>query len=139
MNARIHWHHGLRFSGLSEGPVQVPLQGGSVEPEQREGFLPLQLMLLALAGCTGMDVISILEKKRQRVTEFSVEVEATQANEHPRVFTSIAVKFLVTGHEISEKAVARAIELSSERYCPSTAMLRQAVPIEQSYQILEAD
>lgn len=139
MKASIQWHEDLRFTGLNDEGVQVPMQGGADESGQREGFLPLELMLLALIGCTGMDVISILQKKRQQVTDFGLEVEATQADDHPRVFTSITVIFHVTGHDISEKAVARAIELSSERYCPSTAMLRQAVAIEQSYQIGQAE
>lgn len=138
MQAKIQWHTGLRFTGYGDGASQVFLQGGGVDPDQREGFLPLQMMLLALAGCTGMDVISILEKKRQDVTDFSVEVAAAQAEEHPRVFTQITVRFLVTGRDVSEQAVARAIELSSERYCPSTAMLRQAVPIDQSFEIRQA-
>lgn len=139
MQAKVTWHEDLRFTGQSEGPVTLPLHGGELEPEDREGFAPLQLMLLGLASCTGMDVISILQKKRQQITDFEVRVEASRADTHPRVFTSLMVEYHVTGHEVDRTAVERSIELSEEKYCPSIAMLRQVAPLEHTYQIHEAD
>ena len=94
-------------------------------------------MAVSLAGCTGMDVISILKKKRQTVTDFEVRVDADRASEHPKVFTSAIIDYRVTGHDVDEKAVVRAIQLSAERYCPANAMLRQAFPIKFRYQIFE--
>ena len=85
-----------------------------------------------------MDIISILQKKRQEVTDFRVNVYADRAKEHPRVFTHIKIEYLVTGHAVEESAVVRAIKLSAERYCPAQGMISQNVPIELEYQIFEA-
>jgi putative redox protein len=85
-----------------------------------------------------MDTISILQKKRQDITNFEVKVDAERAAEHPRVFTHIKIEYQVTGHGVDEDAVLRAIELSARRYCPAQGMLSQIVPIELHYQIFEA-
>jgi putative redox protein len=96
-------------------------------------------MALSLAGCTGMDVISILRKKRQDITVFTVEVEYQRAEEHPRVMTGAEIHYRVAGNEVSEKALLRAIELSAVRYCPAQAMLSGILPIQLSYAIYEGD
>jgi putative redox protein len=97
----------------------------------------LELMALSMAGCTAMDVISILRKKRQDVTGFEVRVDAPRADEHPKVFTRATIAYLVTGHNVDEKAVVRAIELTAKNYCPAQAMLGKVMPIDLSYQIFE--
>jgi putative redox protein len=102
-----------------------------------DGFRPLELMAVSLAGCTAMDVISILRKKQQQVTAFDVEVHAEQAEEHPRVFTRAAVTYLVTGRGVDEAAVLRAIELSATKYCPAQGMLGKVFPMELLYEIYE--
>jgi putative redox protein len=99
----------------------------------------MELMALSMAGCTAMDVISILRKKRQNVTGFEVRVDAPRADEHPKVFTSATIEYLVSGHDVDENAVRRAIELTSERYCPAQAMLGQVMPIDLRYQIFEEE
>ena len=104
-----------------------------------DGFRPLELLLVGLAGCTAMDVISILRKKRQEVTDFEVTAEADRADEHPKVYTHIRLIYHVTGKNISEAAVQRAIELSETRYCPAHAMLSHSVTIECSYSIQETE
>ncbi len=96
---------------------------------------PMEFLLAGLGGCTAMDVISILRKKRQDVTDYRLEVTGERATEHPKVYTSIAVKHVVTGRNISEEAVRHAIDLSVEKYCSAHAMLSKAVPIETSYEI----
>ena len=93
---------------------------------------------MSLAGCTGMDVISILRKKRQDVTNFEVKVHADQADSHPHVFTAVIVEYIVTGNNIDPKAVERAIDLSENAYCPAQAMLVKAVPIKHTYTIVAA-
>jgi putative redox protein len=97
----------------------------------------MELVLLGLAGCTAMDVISILRKKRQHVTGFEVEAHAERADEHPKVFTSILVKFLIEGINVDPEAVRRSIELSETRYCPVQAMLAPGVHIRNEYEIVE--
>ncbi len=89
----------------------------------------MELIAIGLAGCTGMDVISILSKKKQKVTRFEVQVHAEKSTEHPKVFTRIEVEYIVEGEEIDRIAVERAVELSVTKYCPAQAMLMKAVPI----------
>jgi len=96
---------------------------------------PMELVLIALGGCTGSDVVSILEKKRQRVTGYEIEVRAERRAEHPRIYTSIEVVHRLRGHNIDPKAVAHAIELSDTKYCSVSAMLSAAAKITTRYEI----
>ena len=138
MNATVNWHKGLTFTGEADSGFEVPLGGSSSAGGDDDGFRPMELIATGLAGCTAMDTISILQKKRQDVTAFEVNVSAERAEEHPRVFTQISIEYLVTGHAVDEKALLRAIQLSAERYCPAQGMLSQVVPIDLAYQIFEA-
>jgi putative redox protein len=98
---------------------------------------PLELLLIALGGCTAVDVVSILKKKRERVTGYRVEVRGTRREEHPRAFTRMELRHIVRGHNVSEKSVASAIELSETKYCSVAATLRPGVEIVTSYEIIE--
>ena len=98
---------------------------------------PMELLLIALGGCTAVDVVSILKKKRERVTGYRVEVRGTRRDEHPRAFTRIEVRHVVTGHELSERAVAQAVSLSEEKYCSVAATLRPAAEIVSTFEIVE--
>ncbi len=135
MQASVTWDHGLSFSGTAETGFSVPLGAEESVGGDEDGFRPLELMLVSLAGCTAMDVISILSKKRQEVTGFDVRVDAERAETHPRVFTAITVTYTVRGRNIDPAAVARAIELSETRYCPAQAMLGASVPIRHTVEI----
>lgn len=99
---------------------------------------PLELVLIGLGGCTSMDVLSILTKKRVKLDDYEVELEADRAEEHPKTFQNIRVKFIFFGDEIKEKDVARAIELSEEKYCAVAAMLRDHTTIQTSFEIRPA-
>ena len=138
MNTKVTWNKGLTFTGESETGFTLPLDASSAVGGDDDGFRPMELIATGLAGCTAMDTISILQKKRQEVTAFEVYVSADQAEDHPRVFTHIRLEYQITGHDIDEKAVLRAIQLSAERYCPAQGMLSQVVPIELVYEIYEA-
>jgi putative redox protein len=98
---------------------------------------PVELVLIALGGCTGADVVGILEKKRQRVTGYEIEVRGDRRAEHPRIYTRIEVVHKIRGHKVDPKAVAHAIELSETKYCSVSAMLTPAVTIETRYEITE--
>jgi len=98
----------------------------------------MELVLMALAGCTGMDVISILRKKRQDVTGYEINVRGVRAETHPMVYTHITVEHVVTGHRVDPAAVARAVELSETKYCSVSGMLRKAAQIESTYRVVEA-
>jgi putative redox protein len=99
---------------------------------------PMELLLIALGSCTAVDVISILKKKRQQVTDYRVEVSGARREEHPHSYTRLDVKHIVRGHAVSAQAVARAIELSDTKYCSVAATLRCA-EIVTSYEIVEED
>lgn len=137
MQATVTWDHGLTFSGSADTGFTVPLGAERSVGGDEDGFRPLELMLVSLAGCTAMDVMSILAKKRQDVTGFHVQADAERAEEHPRVYTAITVRYTVRGRNIDPAAVKRAIELSETRYCPAQAMLAKAVPIQHVYTIEE--
>jgi putative redox protein len=137
MNAKVVWKSGLSFNGTADTGFVVPLGASADVGGDEDGFRPMELFATGLAGCTAMDTISILQKKRQEITAFEVQVDADQAQEHPRVFTHIKIEYLITGHAIDEEAVLRAIQLSAERYCPAQGMLSQIVPIDLEYQIFE--
>jgi len=126
------------FTGYSSNGYSVPLDTNRASGGHDAGFSPMELLLTALGGCTGMDVISILRKKRQHVTGLEVQVEGVRADEHPRVYTEIWVKFIVTGHHVDPAAVERAIELSRDKYCGVSATLRHTASFHYSYEILEA-
>lgn len=98
---------------------------------------PMELLLLALGSCTAVDVVSILRKKRERVTDYRVEVRGERREEHPRAFTRMEVRHVVRGHGVSERAVAQAIELSEAKYCSVAGTLRPGVEIVTSYEIIE--
>jgi putative redox protein len=105
--------------------------------ERASAATPAELLLIALGGCTAVDVVSILKKKRERVTDYRVEVRGTRREEHPRAFTRMEVRHVVRGHNVSEKSVASAIELSETKYCSVAATLRAGVEIVTSYEIIE--
>jgi len=137
MQAKVTWKENMSFTGTADSGFTVRLDAKKEVGGEGSGFIPMELMALSLAGCTAMDVISILRKKRQDVTDFEVRVDAPRAQEHPKVFTRATIEYLVTGHNIEEAAVVRAIELSKESYCPAHAMLGKVIPIDLHYQIFE--
>lgn len=139
MNAKVTWQQGMSFQGSADTGFMVPLGASKDVGGQEDGFRPMELIATGLAGCTAMDVVSILRKKRQDVSAFEVVVHADRATEHPKVFTKAVIEYHVTGRAIDEAAVRRAIELSAERYCPAQAMLSGVFPIDLVYHIYEGD
>lgn len=121
------------FVGISpSGHAQV-LETNST---RNAAATPMELLLLALGACTGVDVISILKKKRQRVTDYRIEVTGERRDDHPRAYTKLFVKHIVHGRDVSEQAVARAVELSETKYCSVAATLRGSAEIVTSYEII---
>lgn len=137
MNASVIWRQGLSFTGSAGSGFKVPLGADPEVGGSSDGFEPLELMAVSLAGCTAMDVISILRKKQQVVTAFEVRVTTDRAAEFPKVFTHAVITYLVTGTEVDETALRRAIDLSATKYCPAQAMLGKVFPIDLVYEIYE--
>lgn len=122
------------FVGISPSGHAQAIESNS---ERHAAATPMELLLLALGSCTGVDVISILKKKRQRVTDYRIEVSGERRAEHPRAYTRLFVKHIVRGQGVSEQAVAQAIELSDQKYCSVAATLRGTAQIVTSYEIIE--
>jgi putative redox protein len=138
MDVKVTWQGRMTFKGEGESQFTVPLGTDPKVGGDNDGFRPMELLALGLAGCTAMDVISILAKKRQDVTDFEVKVQAGRASEHPKVFTNAVIEYHITGHDLDEAAILRAIELSATRYCPAQAMFVQIMPVELKYFIYSA-
>jgi putative redox protein len=130
MEAKVVWKQKMSFDGTADTGFIVPLGASDVAGGDCDGFRPVELLAVGLAGCTAMDVVSILEKKKQVIESFEVRVHADRAEQHPKVFTHILMEYILTGNEISREAVERAVELSTKKYCPAHAMLGKVVPIE---------
>lgn len=122
------------FIGISPGGHAQVIETNS---KRGSAATPMEMLLLALGGCTAVDVVSILKKKRERVTGYRVEVSGTRRDEHPRAFTRMEVRHVVTGKGVSEKSVAQAVELSETKYCSVAATLRPGVEIVTTYEIIE--
>ncbi|MGL4932445.1 MAG: OsmC family protein [Aeromonas sp.] len=134
MKAKVSWVEGMKLVGESESGHQVIRDGAN----PGEGASPMELILLAVGGCSSVDVVSILEKARQTVTACHVELQGERAQDVPRVFETINLHFVVTGKGIAEKQVARAVALSMEKYCSVSLMLEKSVKITHSYQVVES-
>ncbi len=130
MDAKVIWKKRMSFEGTSDSGFTVPLGTVPAVGGDDDGFRPLELIAIGLAGCTAMDVVSILTKKRQEIESFEVLVHAKRAEEHPKVFTHIVIEYIISGKDISEDAVKRAVQLSEEKYCPAQAMFRDVAPME---------
>jgi len=130
MDAKVVWKQKMSFEGTSDSGFRVPLGTVQALGGDDDGFRPLELLAIGLAGCTAMDVISILTKKKQDVRDFEVKVHAERAEEHPKVFTHLTIEYVVSGQNIDRSAVERAVELSETKYCPAQAMFKKIVPID---------
>ncbi|HNS03872.1 MAG TPA: OsmC family protein [Anaerolineae bacterium] len=133
----VTWQHeDLLLQAENDTGNTIVLDSGAGVGGKNRGARPLQLLLMGLAGCTAMDVLSILQKKREPVQDFQVTVSGQQVESHPRVFAALHIEYIITG-DVSEKAVQRAIDLSENIYCPAQAMLRPGAVITSSYRIVQ--
>lgn len=139
MEIALTWKGKMSFEGVGESGFVQKMDSDTSVGGDNSGARPMEFIMIGLAGCTGMDVISILQKKKQPVKDFRVQIHAPRADEHPKVVTSAVIEYLVTGRDVDEAALLRAIELSAEKYCPAQAMLSKAFPMQLVYRILEED
>lgn len=130
--SKVVWKNDLLFDGTVDNKINVPLHLGNTE----DTISPMGIMLSALVGCTAMDVISILQKKRQEVTAFEVETAGEQATDNPHVYKNVRIVYRVKGVNIDEAAVARAIELSITKYCGAYATISKTAEMETTYEII---
>lgn len=130
MDAKVIWKEGMSFNGTADSGFFVPLGTTPSVGGNDDGFRPLELLAIGLAGCTAMDVASILRKKRQELKTFEVKVHAELNEDHPKVFTRLIIEYVLSGKDISREAVERAVELSEIKYCPAQAMFKKIAPID---------
>jgi putative redox protein len=128
---------GITFVGKTDSNHWITMDGPEDFGGSNAGIRPKELILISLAGCTGSDVASILQKKRVKLDGFEMNITADVADEHPQVFTKINLEYVFYGKNLPIKEIERAIELSQTKYCSVTAMLQKAMPIEHSYRIVE--
>ncbi len=136
LSAVVHSLGDMRFEATSGSGQQIIMDAGSGE---KTGMSPMELVLVALAGCTGVDVISILRKKRLNVQDYTVRVHGKRAEEHPRVYKEITVEHIVTGHDLKVDAVQQAVELSANKYCSVDAMLHLSAQITHVVRLVEGE
>lgn len=136
MKATVKWVDNAMFVGESGSGHSVVMDGPESLGGRNMGIRPMEMLLIGMGGCANFDVMSILKKSRQKVTSCHVELAAERADTVPAVFTAINLHFLVTGQDLKEKQVKRAVELSAEKYCSASIMLGKAgVDISHSYEI----
>jgi len=138
MRARIKWVQDATFIGESGSGHAVVMDGPPDHGGRNLGVRPMEMLLLGLGGCTAFDVVHILKKSRQPVTDCVAELEAERTDEDPKVFRTIHVHFIVTGKGLDEKRVARAVSLSADKYCSASIMLGKTATITHDYEIQEA-
>lgn len=138
MKARLKWVDGVCFLGESGSGHAVVMDGAPEGGGRNLGPRPMELLLLGAAGCTSYDVITILKKSRQQVSDCWVEIEAERAEEEPKVFTRIHFHFVVSGRELKADAVERAIRLSAEKYCSASIMLGKTADISHDFELRDA-
>lgn len=137
MTAKVSLVDGMSFLGETASGHELTLDAAAEVGGKDAGPRPIELFLLGLGGCTGMDVISILRKMRQDVTGYELNVRGERVDEHPRVFTRITVEHVVRGRGLNEQSVARAVDLSATRYCPASAMLSKAAEVVHTFRLVE--
>lgn len=137
MKAEVKWAGEARFDGKSETGHTVIMDGAEEYGGKNQGARPMELLLLGMGGCSAFDVVLILKKARQEIIDCVVQLDAQRAETEPKVFTKIHAHFVVSGKNLSEKRVARAVELSAEKYCSASIMLAKTADITHDFELVE--
>jgi putative redox protein len=137
MRARIKWVEGVSFLGETESGHAVLMDGSPEYGGRNLGARPMELVLIGTGGCTAFDVVHILKKARQQITDCVAEIEAERADSDPKVYTRIHFHFIVTGKDLKPEQVERALNLSAEKYCSASIMLGKTASITHDFEIVE--
>jgi putative redox protein len=138
MKARVKWVEQVSFLGETESGHAVLMDGSPAAGGRNLGPRPMEMLLIGAGGCTSFDVVSILKKSRQAISDCYVELEAERAEADPKVFTRIHMHFVVKGKDIKPEAVEKAIKLSAEKYCSASIMLGATAKITHDFEVIEA-
>ena len=137
MNISVNWVDGMLMVGKSHSGHSISMDGPPEIGGDNLGVRPMEMLLLGVAGCTMIDVVTTLKKMRQELTHCETKVNAERADDHPKVFTDIHIQFLVKGNDLDSKKVEKAITLSAEKYCSASIMLGKTASISHDFEILE--
>jgi len=132
----VEWIEKMKFVGISPLNHRVVMDTEPRVGGEDTAPRPMEVMLIALGGCTGMDVVSILRKMRVDFDEFHIKIKGERAEEHPKIYTKVEIIYTVKGKDLPEDKIKRAIELSQERYCPISAMIRKTSQLNYSYEVI---
>lgn len=135
--AKVKYTDGLQFVGQADSGHAIVMDGDADVGGNNTGLRPMELLLIGMGGCSGMDIVSILKKKREIVTDVEINVNGKKAEDYPQKFTDIDVEFVVKGRNLSDEAVKRAVQLSMDRYCSVKATLEGTAKITYRYKIVE--
>lgn len=138
MKTRIKWIQDVMFLGESGSGHSVVMDGAPDAGGRNLGFRPMEMLLLGLGGCSAFDVVMILKRGREAVTDCVIEIDAERATTDPKVFTKIVMRYIVTGNALDPKKVERAVNLSAEKYCSATATLAKTASIAHEVTIVDA-
>jgi putative redox protein len=139
MKCRIKWLDHMSFVGESGSGHSVVMDAAPEAGGRDLGVRPMEMILLGLGGCTAFDVVSILHKSRQQLVDCEVEIEAERAAEIPKVFTKIHLHFIVSGKDLDQNKVAKAVALSADKYCSASRMLEQTAAITHDFEVVNLD
>lgn len=137
MKARVKWVEGMAFMAEADSGHGIVMDGAPDIGGRNLGPRPMEMVLMGAGGCTSIDVVMILQKSRQDVTDCEVVLQAERADDHPKVFTKIHFHFIVKGHALKPEVVERAINLSAEKYCSATIMLARTAAVTHDFEIVE--
>ncbi|MFA5083668.1 MAG: OsmC family protein [Hydrogenophilaceae bacterium] len=138
MKARVKWIEGMAFMAEADSGHAIVMDGAPDIGGRNLGPRPMEMVLMGAGGCTSIDVVMILQKSRQDVTDCQVELTAERADDHPKVFTKIHFHFVVTGRNLKPEVVERAIKLSADKYCSATIILAKTAAVTHDFEIVEA-
>jgi len=137
MNLSVNWVDGMLMVGKSHSGHSITMDGPIEIGGENLGIRPMEMLLLGVAGCTMIDVVTTLKKMRQDMTHCEIKISAERANEHPKVFTDIHIHFIIKGKDIDPKKVDKAISLSAEKYCSASIMLGKTANITHDFEVSE--
>jgi putative redox protein len=135
MKQKITWVDGMKFKATSESGHEMIIDGAPEIGGNNEGMRPMEMLLLSMAGCSAMDVIFILKKARQDVTDCEIEIDGTRADTIPKVFTDIHVHYILSGNNLDPKQVERAVNMSADKYCSVAQMMKKVVNVSHDHEI----
>ncbi len=137
MNISVNWVDGMLMVGKSHSGHSITMDGPPEIGGDNLGVRPMEMLLMGVAGCTMIDVVTTLKKMRQELTNCETKLSAERADEHPKVFTDIHIQFIVKGQDLDPKKVEKAITLSAEKYCSASIMLGKTASITHDFEIVE--